>query len=169
MDGNGLQATSKGWRVRYRGASRSVVDGPFAETKELVAGFTIINVKSRAEAIEWTRKFPNPTLDGSDCEIEVRQMFELEDFGESETLDRFREVGMGGEERAAMKFVCLGYSTRSRFARMSGASRQAIDRRVHERSTRSSSGKGHFAGGIRPAGFRDTATTVRWKNGRASR
>ena len=100
VDGNGLQATSKGWRVRYRGANRSVVDGPFAETKELVAGFTIIKVKSRAEAIEWSRKFPNPTLDGSDCEIEVRQMFELEDFGTSETLDRFREVGMGGEERA---------------------------------------------------------------------
>ena len=100
VDGNGLQATSKGWRVRYRGASRSVVDGPFAETKELVAGFTIIKVKSRAEAIEWSRKFPNPTLDGSDCEIEVRQMFELEDFGSSETLDRFREVGMSGEEKA---------------------------------------------------------------------
>jgi hypothetical protein len=100
VDGNGLQATSKGWRVRYRGANRSIVDGPFAETKELVAGFTIIKVKSRAEAIEWSRKFPNPTLDGSDCEIEVRQMFELEDFGTSGTLDRFREVGMGGEERA---------------------------------------------------------------------
>ena len=100
VDGNGLQATSKGWRVRYRGANRSVVDGPFAETKELVAGYTIIKVKSRAEAIEWSRKFPNPTLDGADCEIEVRQMFELEDFGSSETLERFREVGMSGEEKA---------------------------------------------------------------------
>ena len=60
---------------------------------------TIINVKSRAEAVEWTRKFPNPTLDGSDCEIEVRQMFELEDFGESDTLDRFREIGMSGAEK----------------------------------------------------------------------
>jgi hypothetical protein len=98
VDGNGLQATSQGWRVRYRGASRTVVDGPFAETKELVAGYTIINVKSRAEAVEWSRRFPNPTLDGSDCEIEVRRMFELEDFGESGTLDRFREMGMGGAE-----------------------------------------------------------------------
>jgi hypothetical protein len=96
VDGNGLRATSLGWRVRYRGASRSVVDGPFAETKELVAGYTIINVKTRAEAVEWTRKFPNPTLDGSDCEIEVRQMFELGDFGASETLDRFRDLGIGG-------------------------------------------------------------------------
>jgi hypothetical protein len=96
VDGNGLRATSLGWRVRYRGASRSVVDGPFAETKELVAGYTIINVKTRAEAVEWTRKFPNPTLDGSDCEIEARQMFELGDFGASETLDRFRDLGIGG-------------------------------------------------------------------------
>jgi len=99
VDGNGLQATARGWRVRYRGASRTIVDGPFAETKELIAGYTIIQVKSREEAIEWTRKFPNPTLDGSDCEIEVRPMFELEDFGESETLDRFREVGMSGAAR----------------------------------------------------------------------
>lgn len=99
VDGNGLRATSQGWRVRHRGASRTVVDGPFTETKELIAGYTIINVRSRAEAIEWTKKFPNPTLDGSDCEIEVRRMFEPEDFGESETVDRFREIGMGGAEK----------------------------------------------------------------------
>jgi hypothetical protein len=92
VDANGLSATSEGWRVRYDGAKRAVVDGPFAETKELIAGYTIINVKSRAEAVEWTRKFPNPTLDGADCEIEVRRMFELEDFGNSETMDRFREL-----------------------------------------------------------------------------
>ena len=99
IDGSGLQATSKGWRVRHRGATRSVIDGPFAETKELIAGYTLIQVKTRAEAVEWSRRFPNPTLDGSDCEIEVRQMFELEDFGESETLNRFREMGMCGEEK----------------------------------------------------------------------
>ncbi len=99
VDGNGLSATSEGWRVRYDGNGRSVIDGPFAETKELIAGYTIINVKSRAEAVEWTRKFPNPTLDGADCEIEVRRMFELEDFGNSETMDRFREMGMSGGEK----------------------------------------------------------------------
>lgn len=92
LDANGLSATSEGWRVRYDGARRAVIDGPFAETKELIAGYTIINVKSRAEAVEWTRKFPNPTLDGADCEIEVRRMFELEDFGNSESMDRFREM-----------------------------------------------------------------------------
>ncbi len=92
VDANGLSATSQGWRVRYDGARRTVIDGPFAETKELFAGYTIINVKSRAEAVEWTSKFPNPTMDGADCEIEVRRMFELEDFGNSDTMDRFREM-----------------------------------------------------------------------------
>lgn len=92
VDANGLSATSEGWRVRYDGARRTVIDGPFAETKELFAGYTIINVKSRAEAVAWTSKFPNPTMDGADCEIEVRRMFELEDFGNSDSMDRFREM-----------------------------------------------------------------------------
>ena len=97
--GDGLKPSKYGKRIRFNGTKRSVVDGPFAETKELIAGYTIINVKSRDEAVEWTKKFPNPTLEGSDCEIEVRRMFELEDFGESDTLDRFREIGMSGAER----------------------------------------------------------------------
>lgn len=101
VDGSGLRASSRGWRVRFRGASRSVIDGPFAETKELIAGYTMIQVKTRAEAVEWTRRFPNPTLDGSDCEIEVRQVFELEDFGPGEAVDRFREMGMSGAEKKA--------------------------------------------------------------------
>ena len=92
VDASGLKPTSKGWRVRYAGGKRVVIDGPFAETKELIAGYTIIEVKSRAEAVEWTLRFPNPTIDGSDCEIEVREFFELEDFGESPAIDRFREL-----------------------------------------------------------------------------
>jgi hypothetical protein len=99
LDGSGLQPSSKGWRIRYSGDKRTVVDGPFAETKELVAGYTMIQVKSREEAIEWTRRFPNPTIDGSDCEIEVRQLYEIEDFGEGEVLDRFREIGMGNPKK----------------------------------------------------------------------
>lgn len=95
LDGNGLQASSKGWRVKYSGDKCSIVDGPFAETKELVAGYSIIQVKSREEALEWTRRFPNPSIDGEEAEIEVRQMFELEDFGGSDTIDRFREMEMG--------------------------------------------------------------------------
>ena len=92
LDASGLQASSKGWRIRYQGGKRSVIDGPFTESKELIAGYTIIQVKSREEALEWTRRFPNPTLDGGDCEIEVRRFFELEDFGPSEAVDKFREM-----------------------------------------------------------------------------
>jgi hypothetical protein len=96
LDGSGLQPSSKGWRVRYSGGRTSVIDGPFTETKELVAGYTIIQVKSREEALKWTRRFPNPAIGGKDGEIEVRQFFELEDFGPSEAVDRFREMGVGG-------------------------------------------------------------------------
>jgi hypothetical protein len=95
LDASGLQPTSKGWRIKYSGGKRTVIDGPFTEAKELVAGYSIIQVKSREEAIEWTRRFPNPSIDGKDGEIEVRQLFELEDFGESEAVDRFREIGVG--------------------------------------------------------------------------
>lgn len=96
LDASGLRASSHGWRVRYEGTKRTVVDGPFAESKELIAGYTIIQVRDRDEALEWTRRFPNPTLDGSNCEIEVRRMFELEDFQQGEAVDRFREMGVGG-------------------------------------------------------------------------
>jgi hypothetical protein len=92
LDASGLQASSKGWRVRYNGAKRTVVDGPFAESKELIAGYTIIQVKSREEALEWTRRYPNPAIDGANCEIEVRQFFELEDFAASEAVDKFKEM-----------------------------------------------------------------------------
>jgi hypothetical protein len=81
LDGAGLKATSHGWRVQMdSNGQRRVVEGPFAETKELVAGYTLIQVRSRDEAIEWSRRFPNPTLLSSACEIEVRQLFEVEDF-----------------------------------------------------------------------------------------
>ena len=72
-----------------------MVDGPFAETKELLAGYTIIEVGSREEAMEWTRRFPNPAIDGGQGEIEVREFFDLDDFGESEAVDRFRETQAG--------------------------------------------------------------------------
>jgi hypothetical protein len=96
LDANGLQPSSKGWRVKYSGAKRTVVDGPFTEAKELIAGYTTIQVKSREEALEWTRRFPNPHYE--DCEIEVRQMFELEDFGSSEQVDRFRDMGVAARK-----------------------------------------------------------------------
>jgi hypothetical protein len=95
LDASGLQPSSKGWRIKYSGGRRTVVDGPFSETKELIAGYTLIRVESREEALEWTRRFPNPAVDGKQGEIEVRQLFELEDFGPSEAVERFREMGVG--------------------------------------------------------------------------
>ncbi|HUL10831.1 MAG TPA: YciI family protein [Methylococcaceae bacterium] len=95
LDASGLQASSKGWRIQYSGDKRSVIDGPFAETKGLIAGHTLIQVKSREEALEWTKRFPNPAVDGKEGEIEVRQLFELEDFGPGEAIERFREMGIG--------------------------------------------------------------------------
>src|SRR3954469_23246443 len=77
--GEGLHASSKGARVKFSGAKRSVVDGPFTETKELIAGFWLWKVNSMEEAIEWVKRCPNPT--GAEAEIEIRQVFEAEDFG----------------------------------------------------------------------------------------
>jgi len=79
LAGEGLHPSSKGARVRFSGKSRTVIDGPFAETKELVAGFWILQVKSLEEAIEWVKRCPNPMPD--DSEIEIRQIFAAEDFG----------------------------------------------------------------------------------------
>jgi len=79
LAGEGLHPSSKGARVRISGSKRAVVDGPFSETKELVAGFWLVQVTSKEEAIEWAKRIPNP--DGGDAEIEIRQVFEAEDFG----------------------------------------------------------------------------------------
>jgi hypothetical protein len=79
LAGEGLQPSSKGARVRFSGTKRTVIDGPFTETKELIAGFWLIQVKSLAEAIEWVKRCPNP-LEG-EAEIEIRQVFEASDFG----------------------------------------------------------------------------------------
>jgi hypothetical protein len=100
LDASGLKPSKHGWRVTYSGAKRTVIDGPFAEAKELIAGYTLIQVKSREEAMEWARRFPNPSIDGGEAEIEVRQLFELEDFGDSEGIQRFREME---KERAKKK------------------------------------------------------------------
>jgi hypothetical protein len=80
---DGLYPSSRGARVRFSGDKRTVVDGPFAETKELIAGYWIIQVKSLDEAIEWVKRFPNPT--GEQGEIEIRQIFDADDFGEALT------------------------------------------------------------------------------------
>jgi hypothetical protein len=81
LDGNGLRPSSQGWRIHYAAdGRRSVIDGPFAETKELLAGYTLIQVRNREEAMEWARRFPAPFGRGNECEIEVRPLYEQEDF-----------------------------------------------------------------------------------------
>ena len=97
LDGSGLKPSSQGWRIRYNGEKRTVIDGPFSETKELIAGYTLIQAKSREKAMEWARCFPNPEGAGKPAEIEVRQLYELEDFGQSEAVERFRDLCMGVE------------------------------------------------------------------------
>ncbi|HEY6126901.1 MAG TPA: YciI family protein [Candidatus Acidoferrum sp.] len=93
LDLSGLQPSSRGARIKYSNGKRTaVVDGPFAETKELIAGYWIIQVKSREEALEWAKRAPAPH-EKQDCEIELRQFFELEDFAPSEAIDRHRELG----------------------------------------------------------------------------
>ena len=98
LDASGLQPSSKGWRIRYTAdGKRSVVDGPFAETKELIAGYTLIQTRTREEALEWSRRFPNPVGFDKPAEIEVRQLYEMEDFeglATNETQDRFKKIGM---------------------------------------------------------------------------
>jgi hypothetical protein len=90
LDGAGLQASSKGARVKFSGGKVTVTDGPFPETKELIAGYWIIQVKSRAEAIEWARRAPAPH--GEEGEIEIRQFFEIEDFEPSPAIDDARKL-----------------------------------------------------------------------------
>jgi hypothetical protein len=89
LAGEGLQPSSKGARVRFSGSKRTVIDGPFAETKELIAGFWLWQVRSKEEAIEWVKRAPNP-FPGTESEIEIRQVFETEDFG-AELTPELRE------------------------------------------------------------------------------
>jgi hypothetical protein len=89
----GLQSSAKGARVRFSSGKTTVIDGPFAETRELIAGYWVINVKSREEAIAWARRVPPPHGPDQECELEIRQFFELEDFVPSEAVDRHKELG----------------------------------------------------------------------------
>jgi hypothetical protein len=87
LAGEGLQASAKGARVRYNGSKRTVIDGPFTEAKELIAGFWLIQAKSKAEAIEWAKRVPF-----TEGEVEIRQVFELDDFGQSEAIEHHRRI-----------------------------------------------------------------------------
>lgn len=92
LDGSGLRPSSEGWRIQYAGDARTVIDGPFAKTKELIAGYTLIQVNSREEAMEWARRFPNPAGRGKPAEIEVRPLYGLDDFAPSPEVARMRDI-----------------------------------------------------------------------------
>ena len=90
---DGLHPSSKGARIKFSGGKRTVIDGPFAETKDLIGGYWIIQVKSKEEALEWAKRAPAPHGEGQDAEIELRQIFELDEFAPSEAVGRARELG----------------------------------------------------------------------------
>jgi len=93
LDLMGLHPSSKGARIKFSAGKRSVIDGPFAETRELIGGYWLIQVKSREEAIEWAKRAPAPHGEDAEGEIEIRQVFELEDFNPSEAIEHHRELG----------------------------------------------------------------------------
>jgi hypothetical protein len=93
QDMTGLHPSSKGARIKFQGWKRTVTDGPFAETKELIGGYWIIKVSSLREAIDWAKRAPDPHGDGQEAEIEIRQLFELEDFAPSPAIEHALEIG----------------------------------------------------------------------------
>ena len=97
LDGAGLQPSSKGARVSFSKGKPTVIDGPFSEAKELIAGYSILQVKSLEEAIEWVKGWPPIDADGN-VQIEIRQLYELEDFGDSPAAERMREVGTSASQ-----------------------------------------------------------------------
>ncbi|HEV8681830.1 MAG TPA: YciI family protein [Actinomycetota bacterium] len=104
LDLSGLHPSAEGVRVRFSGDKRTVVDGPFAESKELIAGYWILQVKSMDEAVEWAKRAPFEDrwrIRGAEGEIEIRQIFELEEFGESPAVERARELGKELEKKKA--------------------------------------------------------------------
>ena len=90
LDGSGLHPSRSGWRVHYGPEGKRIVDGPFAEAKELIAGYTLIQVRNREEALEWSRRFPNPAGRGMEAVIELRQLIELDEFPPGPALDKFK-------------------------------------------------------------------------------
>jgi hypothetical protein len=104
LAGEGLQPSSKGAKVRMSGDKRTVIDGPFAETKELIAGYWLFQVKSKEEAIEWVKRCPNPLGPGEEAEIEIRQVFEADDFGPEFTPElRAAEARLGQQMKENAK------------------------------------------------------------------
>ena len=98
LDANGLHPSANGFRLRWHAGRRSIVDGPFPQSSELVAGYTVIQVKSRAEGVEWAKRFPAPFGEDADGEIEVRQLYELDELGAAKSIDRFRDKSISARK-----------------------------------------------------------------------
>ncbi len=96
LDGNGLHPSRDGWRIEYGAAGPRVVDGPFEPARELIAGYTLIRVNSREEALAWSRRFPNPVGAGREAVVEVRQLYEMDDFTPGEEIERMKRIPVGG-------------------------------------------------------------------------
>lgn len=94
LDASGLQPSRSGWRIHYGAEGRRVIDGPFTEAKELIAGYTLISARSRDEALQWSRRFPDPVGEGREAVIEVRQLHELDDFEPGPSVERFRRMNL---------------------------------------------------------------------------
>jgi hypothetical protein len=94
LDLAGLQPSSKGMRIRFSGGKHTLLDGPFAESKELIAGYWLIQVKSREEAVSWLKQVPAPFGENAEGEVELRQLFELDDFSPSDALEHHKELGI---------------------------------------------------------------------------
>jgi hypothetical protein len=94
LDAHGLQPSSQGFKLRWHGGRRTLVDGPFTQAQELAAGYTVIQVKCRTEGVEWAKRFPAPFGEDQDGEIEVRPLYELDDLGPARAIDRFRKTAI---------------------------------------------------------------------------
>lgn len=92
LDASGLQPSAAGWRIVYDGGQRTVVNGPFSDPRQLIAGYTLIQARSRDEALEWTRRFPNPRGEGRPAQIEVRPLYAIDDFPPSAAIERFKAL-----------------------------------------------------------------------------
>lgn len=96
LDGTGLHPSRSGWRVHYGAEGQRVVEGPFAEARELIAGWTLIQVRNREEALAWSRRFPNPVGRGREAVVEVRQLIEMDEFSPGPDIDRMRAIDVAG-------------------------------------------------------------------------
>ena len=176
LDASGLQPSSKGWRIKYSGGKRTLIDGPFAETKELIAGYTIIQVKSKEEALERTKRFPNPAMKGrrdrgapvvraGGFRSQRGDRALSQDGGWAPPNDYWVKTAIAHSEET-MKYICLGYFDEKKWETMSESEQNAFldECFTYDDLLRKN---GHIASGEALQSARN-AITLRWKNGKVS-